>query len=215
MPPSAVKANGHFLVDAELCSTDAGGRRVLHARATIVLASKLLRSPKPAPAQVLPRYRRSLESVYDELLFHGPELQGLISVDGCDETGIVAACKPAPVPRQWSDHPLRSRWIADPLAIDCSFQLMILWSQERHNVGCLPTRVRSYRQYRANFPTEGVRIEVRITGDDHGKAVADIDWLDSAGQLVARTSGYQCVVDASLNDAFRRNTLDARSAAGR
>ena len=47
------------------------------------------------------------------------------------------------------------------------------------------------------------------------KAVADIDWLDSAGQLVARMSGYQCVVDASLNDAFRRNTLNARRAAGR
>jgi len=28
-------------------------------------------------------------------------------------------------------------------------------------------------------------------------------------------TGYHCVLDASLNDAFRRNTLDTRSAAQR
>ena len=44
----------------------------------------------------------------------------------------------------------------------------------------------------------------RVT--DHA-AAADIDFLDSAGDLVARMEGYECVIDPSLSDAFARNQL--------
>ena len=47
------------------------------------------------------------------------------------------------------------------------------------------------------------------------RAVADIDWLDSAGEVVARMTNYGCVIDRSLNEAFRRNTFDRRNAARR
>ena len=34
-----------------------------------------------------------------------------------------------------------------------------------------------------------------------------IEFLDARGELVARLGTYECVVDASLNQAFRRNQL--------
>ncbi len=39
------------------------------------------------------------------------------------------------------------------------------------------------------------------------RAVADIEFLDADEDLVARLEGYQCVIDLSLNQAFRRNQL--------
>jgi len=38
---------------------------------------------------------------------------------------------------------MRQRWLADPLALDCAFQMMILWSFERHGAGCLPCFARA------------------------------------------------------------------------
>jgi hypothetical protein len=108
--------------------------------------------------------------------------------------------------------PLRSRWIAEPLAIDSAFQLLILWTLWKHDLGSLPTRFTSYRQYRADFPEDGVRIEVRIASQDSQRVVADIDWLDAAGDVVARMIGYECVLAGSLTEHFARNTLSVRQA---
>ena len=65
----------------------------------------------------------------------------------------------------------------------------------------------------------------KISGDDAGESrerlnslglpkspgdtrvVADIEFLDEHGALVARLDAYECVVDASLNQAFRRNQI--------
>ena len=47
---------------------------------------------------------------------------------------------------------------------------------------------------------------------DH-RAVADIEFLDAEGDPVARIESYECVIDASLNQAFRRNRLTHREVA--
>jgi hypothetical protein len=36
-------------------------------------------------------------------------------------------------------------------------------------------------------------------------ALAEIDFLDAEGKLVARIEGYECVIDPALQRAFRRN----------
>jgi hypothetical protein len=38
-------------------------------------------------------------------------------------------------------------------------------------------------------------------------ARADIGFLDGDGNLIAKINDYECVIDASLNQAFRRNQL--------
>ncbi len=110
------------------------------------------------------------------------------------------------MPREWIRAAPRIRWIADPLSIDCAFQMMILWSIERDGSPCLPTQAARYRQFQADFPGDGVRIEVRVTQHDSHGATADIDWISADGELVARMTGYECVMDSSLLKAFRDNT---------
>jgi hypothetical protein len=84
---------------------------------------------------------------------------------------------------------------------------MILWSVERSGAGSLPTYVGRYRQFRRAFPPDRVRIVARITQAGELSARADIALLDGDGATVARLDDFECVIDASLNQAFRRNEL--------
>ena len=52
-----------------------------------------------------------------------------------------------------------------------------------------------------------MRILARITQTGAHRARADLEWLDADGGVVARMVDYECVIDASLNQAFRRNRM--------
>ena len=202
----ATKQGQQFLVPVELCSGPAEHKRTIHARATIVLGARLPPRKTRADAPTVAPYRGDLDEIYAKHLFHGPAFQGLETIEGCSEQGIVATARSAPLPREWIRAAPRSRWIADPLSIDCAFQMMILWSIERVGSPCLPTQAARYRQFQAEFPADGVRIQVRVTQHDSHGATADIDWISADGELVARMTGYECVIDRSLLKAFRDNT---------
>ena len=119
----------------------------------------------------------------------------------------------SPPPSTWIEQPLRQNWLTDPLAIDAAFQLLVLWTRERFGASSLPTAVGSYRQYRRTFPAEGVRVLAVVRRVSDHRAVADIEFLDAQGDPVARIESYECVIDPSLNQAFRRNRLTHREVA--
>ncbi|MCK4623421.1 MAG: SDR family NAD(P)-dependent oxidoreductase [Desulfuromonadales bacterium] len=209
MTGKAIKSDGVHVVPVALSGMTASGQQFVHARAKIVLAAKLPVGKAPLEPLELPAYARSIEEVYmSDRLFHGTDFQAIREVLGCSDAGISALVRPAPQPTEWIQQPLRNSWLADPLAIDSSFQLMILWSFERYGAGSLPVFVDRYRQYRERYPENGVEIRVRVTEQNTQKASADIDFLDPlSGTLVARIEGYECVIDASLNASFQRNKL--------
>ncbi len=207
---TAAKASardGFFLARAELRGVRPGGREIVHVRAEVVLGGGLPSAPAAAPRPALGLYARPVADAYQTLLFHGPELRGIDRVVGCGAAGIVALVRTAPLPAEWVKQPLRRRWLADPLALDCAFQVMILWSFERHGAGCLPCFAGRYRQFRRAFPSDGVCVAARVTRDTATRVVADIDFLDGDGRLVARLEGYEAVIDPNLRQAFRRNRL--------
>jgi hypothetical protein len=148
-------------------------------------------------------------ALYGDYLFHGPLLQGIRRIEGCSAEGIAASAKVASAPAAWIKRPLRRRWLADPMALDCAFQLMVVWSCIQRKAASLPCYARSYRQYRTSFPAEGVHIRVSVTSSDDHRAMADIEFIDESGSLVARMEGYECIIDTSLEKAFRNNRLTA------
>ena len=85
--------------------------------------------------------------------------------------------------------------------------MMVVWSQELHGAPSLPCHMARYRQYQRSFPASGVRVVVRVTRDSDLHALADIDYLDERGQVLARLEGYECVIDPALRRAFRRQPL--------
>ena len=150
-----------------------------------------------------------MEIAYSEYLFHGPELHGIASITGASELAFLGTANPAPPPAEWFHYPLRSSWIADPMIVDCSFQLMCLWSKFQHQAGSVPNFVGRYRQYRRQFPDSPASLVVRITRDNGTFARADIDYLDPDGLVIAQVQDYECIIEKSMNQAYRRNRLGA------
>ena len=69
---------------------------------------------------------------------------------------------------------------------------------------------RSRTSLRRNVVHPSARVSgsmVRITRASELHAVADIDYLDSTGQLLGRLEGYECAIDPALDRAFRRRAL--------
>ena len=204
----ARRRGDEFVVTAELCSGGSNGRRVLHARAEIVLAARQPEAATPHASQDLPALEQSIESIYSETLFHGPAMRGLVDVESCGDAGLVARCRVAPPPKDWMQEPVRNRWIADPLVLDSGLQAMIVWTSDRVGEASLPSRLTRYRQFVPAFPESGARIVINVRDRTDARVVSDIDWVGDDGRLLARLEGYESVVDPSLSKAFRQNRLD-------
>jgi hypothetical protein len=154
-----------------------------------------------------------MDEVYRDILFHGHELRGIKQILGCTPKAMVAQINGAPTPDKWIQSPLRSRWLSDPLMLDSAFQMAIIWCYEEKGVVSLPVYSKSYRQYRETFPAEGVTAVLEITEADNRKMKGDFTFLDADNVVVARITGYEAIMDASLADAFRNNRFDVDLAA--
>ncbi|MBE0502815.1 MAG: SDR family NAD(P)-dependent oxidoreductase [Desulfuromonadales bacterium] len=215
MTGKAFKSGGFHVVPVELSGSSASDQHFIHARAKIVLANRLPEGKPAIERQELPLYPHPLAEIYrPERLFHGVDFHGIREVIGCAAEGIAALSRPAPLPGAWIAQPLRNSWLADPLVLDASFQMMILWSFERYQAASLPVFAGRYRQYSEKFPECGAEIRIRVSKQNPHKATAEIDFVHPlSGELLARLEDYECVIDASLNETFQRNTLQGATSA--
>ncbi len=152
-------------------------------------------------------YPHAKEAIYQDLLFHGPLLQGLEKIESCSGDGIVGISQSTQKISDWMVEPIRKRWVTDPLVLDGSFQMMILWSIEKFGSPSLPCYAGSYRQYSRTFPKTSVLIVAQICSATSQKAIANIDFIDENGTLVAQIKNYECIIDASLSRAFQDRQL--------
>ena len=197
--------DGTLVVPVEMRGTRTSGKEVLHARAEIHLAEQLGATPSNIRSITAPKVDYSIESLYQEVLFHGPMMQPLEVVESCGERGIVSQIVGAPDPSAWIRQPLRQKWIVDPLAVDAVLQLMIVWTTKNQGMGSLPCRIGNLRLFKKPFANQKLRaiVEMKKANDLH--AVADVDLVDSNNALVMRLEGVEGVLDSSLSRAFRRN----------
>ena len=63
---------------------------------------------------------------------------------------------------------------------------MCLWCYEVTGSTSLPTSMARYTQFRRTFPTPNVRVVARVTRSSEYRALADYEFLDHDGGLVAR-----------------------------
>ncbi len=200
---SILKGNEDHVV-VELCSG-----KVKHARAEVVLGTDYAQPVQVNTESINGDYPFNDREFYTNgQLFHGPALQSLQSITACSASGIAGKSLSAPLPSAWMVQPMRSSWIADPMILDAAFQLMILWSFQQSGRPSLPTRFASYRQYQRRFPKQGVNLNVYIEKAGEHAATASIEFFDDQKKPLARIEGYECVIDASLNAAFKRNTME-------
>jgi NAD(P)-dependent dehydrogenase (short-subunit alcohol dehydrogenase family) len=168
-------------------------------RGVVQLAERLPASP---PVEEQPRDFRPFELTVDEAyrrwLFHGPAFQGISSVDGIDEVGIAAQLQPSQ-PEHCLRPGARGRWLLDPVLIDASFQLAILWERAQLDMTPLPAGLASYRRFGA--PGDGpVACSLRATASADGQTLlTDSTFRDASGRLFARVEGMEFACSRSLN----------------
>ncbi len=182
------------------------GHAILHAQADVLLTTENLPAA-PEPAVVDIPGGGYADAYALGVLFHGAALHGIERVEGIAERGVAALLKAASAPIKWMTHPLRGTWIADPLALDSAFQMMILWSTAHRGAPSLLSALGSYRQFVSVFPKGGCRAVIAVALGISAIAVATIQFFDRQGNLLASAEGCEFVMDASLRDAFRLNRL--------
>lgn len=65
-----------------------------------------------------------------------------------------------------------------------------------------------FTQFQSSWPKGMVQVRTRIAQHSAHKATAFIEFVhEKSKTLLARIEGYECVIDASLNDAFRHSDL--------
>ncbi len=200
------KKNGSvFEVDVQIITgPDAADKRLRYTARAVLSADYETPPPFTEPASLASgSYERSTADVYEQILFHGPELAGIRDIYACSKEGIKAAVACAPMPRQWIAQPLRNTWLIDPMILDAAFQLAIVWCYENAGAVSLPVSFKQFRQYRKAFPAEGVVTVLEVKQQTDRKMRGDFTFLDDGGAVVARMIDYQAVMDKALKKAFK------------
>ncbi len=205
MTGKARKKGSIFEVDVEIRDGIKNGIEVIHTRAKAILTDKFSQPPILDISAYMgsKAYFRSMDEVYDKILFHGVALRGIKEIISCSSKGILARISSAPSPVKWMKEPLRSKWIGDPLVLDSAFQMAIIWCFEEMGVVSLPTYSASYRQYRNKFPSDGVTALLEVREVTKRKLKGDFTFLDKNNVVVAQLTGYEAAMDESLFKAFK------------
>ncbi len=169
--------------------------------------SSTINSPPPftRPDQIdESKYSKSIDESYDTILFHGTLLKGIRKIIGYSQQGMIAELSTSPSPEKWIKDPYRQNWITDPLTLDAAFQMAILWCHETTGLVSLPSYSAGYRQYRDEFPSEGVTALLEVKELTDHKMKGDFTFLDSDNTIVAAITGYEAIMDVSLRKAFQK-----------
>jgi 8-amino-7-oxononanoate synthase len=160
----------------------------------------------PVPPAQLPI---SLREFYDRVTFHGPELQGIVSIDGLGADGISGTTRVS-APGEWINQPLRPAWTVDPLVIDCAFQLAAYWIWVKHGRTGFPLRFEEYTQV-APFGAGPVKCTARLESAEGEMFRGTLAWQDMDGRLLALMTGV--TAEAKAHNA-RSTSASAKDVPG-
>jgi NAD(P)-dependent dehydrogenase (short-subunit alcohol dehydrogenase family) len=192
-------------IPLELHNGQNPGQSVIHCRATALVSDRFAEPPSCRIPESLAHenYPRVPADIYADILFHGHQLQGLRRVMANSPEGMRAEIATAPAPSRWIKNPARNRWIADPLIMDCAFQMASLWCYEHSGQVSLPSYLASYRQYCRRFPSASIQALLLVSEVSQYKMTGDFYFLDAEQKVLATISGFEAVMDKQLMQAFK------------
>jgi len=143
-------------------------------------------------------YPYAVSEAYDRFLFHGPGFQGIESIRGHSDHGIVGTLASSRPKRLGVD---AATWTTDPVTLDSALQLVGLWVREHKGASALPTYVERYTQVAPFRGQVDVHIEFEPTRTARGSFRAT--FVDEGGRVVATVDGGQYTAMAGLEERYR------------
>lgn len=205
--------NSEFHTSGSLSSMDLDGNPLLHAKAVIFLKNELPEPPALSKAAFmdLKPYGMSIEQAYEEILFHGKELQCITAVNGVSQKGIEVVSMPAPGIDLWYAKPHSKEWTIDPMILDAAFQAAILWTYETRKAVCLPSYIANLKLY-ASYKnrTGNIRILFTVNHESQHKVQGYFTFLDATDTVIASIMGFEATIDTKLLDKFKAKPLFSR-----
>ena len=173
---------------------------MVHYRAHVDL---IARSIEPTPfggSNGLGRdaYPYAIEEAYRRFLFHGPLLRGISAVSGISDEGIVGtliASEPGGLGVRGD------AWSTDPLVVDSTIQLVLLWVREKAGAAALPSALGEYRQYAPMAGHLTCHVEIMAAQQNAGTFSATL--VDARNRVVATLTDARYTATPSLNEHFR------------
>jgi phosphopantetheinyl transferase len=151
--------------------------------------------PSPADGFALRSERPSkwtTDELYGGVMFHGPTLRGVASVDLWGEDGTVGTLRILPTVGLFRSTP-NPGFLTDPVLLDAAGQLVGYWTAEHLKKGyhVFPFRVEALRVYGTGLhPGELMTCRVRSAMVGEWQIRSDIDIVASDGRYVAQIVGW-------------------------
>jgi hypothetical protein len=145
----------------------------------------VLPDERPAP--------RTIERIYEEVLFHGPCFRGVIAVTGLSHEGLRATLEVLPSDGLFRSTP-RPGFLVDPVLLDVTGQAVGYWATEQLEAGYIyfPFRLEELTLFDAPLPVgERLTFRARINQAAGGLVRADWEVVRADGRLWARCRGWE------------------------
>jgi NAD(P)-dependent dehydrogenase (short-subunit alcohol dehydrogenase family) len=151
----------------------------------------------------------AVDKAYERWLFQGPYFQGISAIDGFNDHGICGLLSPSSPARAFKKDGM-GQWLIDPVILDSSLQLAILWERAFYDMTPLPARFACYHRF--DSPPDGpvyCYVHTRPSLDGH-ILTGDFYNVDSSG----RVFGILEQMESSCTKDFNRLAEFSKSSKG-
>jgi len=197
------------LMIAVKVSSERVGKTQFHYAATLLLSQQIKTAPKfnaDLPILITEKQPSAIELYRDGTLFHGESLQGFLSLDAIDESGLVmSCCISSSVLEKQGEFDANAMNV---FANDLVYQAMLVWVKKQLKLGSLPSATLAWTVYREVQIDQHFYLTLHITEQQGSRISADILLIDEHKNIMADIKGAQVTSSESLNNLFKSELLE-------
>lgn len=169
----------------------------VHYRAKLVMGKKILKKEKKE-IPVHDEKELTLDTAYNEFLFHGPRFQVIREINGLSRTGACAQVV-STAPEHWMENAQPYPWIFDPAVVDAAAQMATLWTRAYMEETALPAKFSRIKKYCQDLPEKMTMCFEKLPDDQAHFIHANVYFLDQQNNKVMAVEGLECISSDELN----------------